>query len=67
MDLNPIYPRLSSGDIITDLLKMSKCELSLKCIADSQFFSNNSFTYFWKSFQMASFRPIANYSLTQNE
>ena len=28
----------------------SKCELSLKSIADSQFFSNNSFTYVWKSF-----------------
>ena len=27
---------------------MSKCELSLNSIADSQFFSKNSFTYFWK-------------------
>ena len=38
-----------------------------KSIADSQFFSNNSFTYFWESFHMVNFRPIANYLPTQNE
>ena len=38
-----------------------------KSIADSQFFSNNSFTYFWKSFHMVKLRPIANYSPTENE
>ena len=31
-------------------------ELSLKSIADSQFFSNNSFAYFWKSFHMVKFQ-----------
>ena len=31
-------------------------ELSLKSIADSQFFSNISFTYFWKSFHMVKFQ-----------
>ena len=27
-----------------------------KSIADSQFFSNNSFTYFWESFHMVKFQ-----------
>ena len=45
-----------NGGHFTHLLKMSKCELSLKSIADSQFFSNNLFTYFWKSFHMVKFQ-----------
>ena len=31
-------------------------ELSLKSIADSQFLSNNSFTYFWDGFHMVKFQ-----------
>ena len=31
-------------------------ELSLKSIAHSQFFSNNSFTYFWKIFHRVKFQ-----------
>ena len=38
-----------------------------KSIADIQFLSNNSFIYFWEGFHMVSFRPVANYSPTENE
>ena len=37
---------------------MSKCELSLNSIADSQFFSNNSFTYFFESFHLVKFQTF---------
>ena len=43
---------------------MSKCELSLKSIADSQIFSNNSFTYFWDSFHMLKFFMSADLSVS---
>ena len=40
---SPIHKQASrKGRLIIHLLKMSKCELSLNSIADSQFFSNNS-------------------------
>ena len=37
---------------------MSKYELSLNSIADSQFLSNNSFTYFWKSFHTGKWKIV---------
>ena len=41
--------------LITHLLKMSNCLLSQKSIADSQYFSNNSFTYILEIFHMLKF------------
>ena len=50
------HGEVSDPSVITHLLKMSKCELSLKSIAHSQFFSNDSFTYFWESFHLVKFQ-----------
>ena len=41
--------------LITHLLKMSNCLLSQKGIADSRYFSNNSFTYILEIFHMLKF------------
>ena len=49
------------------LLKMSKCELSLKVLQIANFSQITHSPTFGRAFTWWSFRPVANYSPTQNE
>ena len=69
---SPTFGELSLGEVsdpclIIHLLKMSKCELFLKVLQIANFSQITHSSSFGRAFTWRSFRPIDNYSPTQNE